>query len=278
MRNSIWLFSIATGAIMAAPMGHANAAAPDKSTYDSRLFFTPHPSVGLQLGNVYSIADSIKGDGLDEQVLRMSGTSLYKVAAVDAGEVTLLYAHRYDGRPASAGRVEIQDNGKTACAKGKCHTYSDASGVMFNALLWGVPPRSIEVGTTWNVAIPQPWEMGPAAQQKVTVISINPASHSVTVLREGSGTGYVADEVAANKIQRDGRTYAVELTPGPSHWKGYTTFKEGFVQSDELIMERPVTLASKELGTLHAFERTYMLLDAMPADSLSDADIKLPPS
>jgi hypothetical protein len=275
MRTSVWLICSAIATVMA---GYANAAATDKSAYDSRLFLTPHPAVGMELGDVYSIADSTKGEGLDEQVLRMSGTSLYKVVAVDPGKIGLLYAERYDGRPVSTGRVDIQDNGKMLCAKGKCHTYSDASGVAFNALLWGTPPATIKLGTTWNVDIPQPWEVGPAAQQKITVISIDPVSHSVTLLREGSGTGYVANEGSASQIQRGGKTYSVASTPGPSRWKGYTTFKDGFVQSDELVMVRPVTLVSKELGTLHAFERTYVLLNAMPADSLSDEDIKLPPS
>ncbi|GLQ99143.1 hypothetical protein [Dyella mobilis] len=278
MRTSVRLSCIAVTAAMTVAVAHAKAAAADPSMYDSGPFFTPHPTVGLQLGNVFSIADSIKGDGLDEQVLRMSGTSLYKVSAVAPGKIELLYAERYDGHSPRTGRSEIRDDGKTLCANGKCRTYTDASGVAFNALLWGTPPATIRVGTTWNVDIPQPWEMGPAAQQKITVISIDPVAHEVTVLREGSGTGFAANETPANQIQRGGKTYSVDLTPGPARWKGYTTFKNGFVESDELVMVRPVIMVSKELGTLHASERTYMLLNAMPADSLSDADVKLPPS
>jgi hypothetical protein len=41
----------------------------------------------------------------------------------------------------------------------------------------------------------------------------------------------------------------------PSQWTGYTTFRESVVISDELVVERPLTLPSAELGKVPAPER-----------------------
>jgi hypothetical protein len=55
------------------------------------------------------------------------------------------------------------------------------------------------------------------------------------------------------------------VVPGASRWIGYTTFREGVVISDELIVERPLTLTAEGLGSVAASEREYILLNAMPA-------------
>jgi len=48
-------------------------------------------------------------------------------------------------------------------------------------------------------------------------------------------------------------------------WTGYTTFREGVVVSDELLVQRPVTFVSNELSRMAGSEREYILLNAMPA-------------
>jgi hypothetical protein len=57
------------------------------------------------------------------------------------------------------------------------------------------------------------------------------------------------------------------VLPGRSHWRGYTTFHAGVVVSDELMVERPVTLVSDALGRIRGQEREYIALNAMPVDS-----------
>lgn len=44
---------------------------------------------------------------------------------------------------------------------------------------------------SWQVPIAEPWELGPAGEQTVTVLSIDSAEHSVTLKREGSGDGWI---------------------------------------------------------------------------------------
>jgi hypothetical protein len=55
-----------------------------------------------------------------------------------------------------------------------------------------------------------------------------------------------------------------------SHWYGCTTLRRGIVTSDELMVERPVLLVSKELGCIPGDERQHILLNAMPVDTVAD--------
>jgi len=99
------------------------------------------------------------------------------------------------------------------------------------------------------------------------VISVDTANHSITLRREGRGEGFFADDKKQIPIVKNGTTYTVDVVPGSAHWDGYTTFREGVVISDELLVERPVTLSSAEVGKIPASEREYILLNAMPAPS-----------
>ena len=57
----------------------------------------------------------------------------------------------------------------------------------------------------------------------------------------------------------------MNITPGTATWTGYTTFKNGIVMADELLVTRPVTLTTDSLH-FTASEREYILLNAMPAE------------
>ncbi|MGZ7072625.1 MAG: hypothetical protein ACXVKL_09310, partial [Candidatus Angelobacter sp.] len=65
-------------------------------------------------------------------------------------------------------------------------------------------------------------------------------------------------------ITKAGKSYLVDVAPGKAHWIGYTTFREGVVISDELLVDRSVTLSSKELASITTSQREYILLNAMP--------------
>lgn len=58
----------------------------------------------------------------------------------------------------------------------------------------------------------------------------------------------------------------MNLTPGAAHWIGYTSFKNGLVISDELMVSLPVTLAAGDLRYT-ATQREYILLNEMPVAS-----------
>lgn len=143
-------------------------------------------------------------------------------------------------------------------------TATDASGLLYNAGVWGSPPSSLRKGTSWDVVIAEPWELGPAGKETVTVLALDPAEHTVTLRREGSGDGFFDNDAKQVHLTKDGKNYTADVSPGRAQWRGYTTFREGIVISDELLVERPVTLTSKELGSMAGTERQYILLNAMP--------------
>ncbi|HEY6305854.1 MAG TPA: hypothetical protein VI488_05255 [Candidatus Angelobacter sp.] len=231
------------------------------------VYLEPKLQTGQALGNVFSRTISYRpeGTGIDELVRRASGTGIYVVTENSSSHLVMDGTFRYDGRPEYKGKTEMKDRGRTICYDGNCSPATDASGPLYNPLLWGEPKGTIRKGMSWNVAIAEPWELGPPGQQTVTVIDVDPAGHSVTLKREGSGDGYFADDKKQIQVSKDGKSYLVDVAPGRSHWVGYTRFREGVVISDELVVERPVTLTSKELGSLPALERQYILLNASPA-------------
>src|SRR3546814_6520609 len=79
---------------------------------------------------------------------------------------------RYDGHPANGPvhDIEILRDGITNCHAGKCRINDQTSGVIFNPLLWGKAPEQLRAGMRWNVAIPKPWEIGPARTEQVRVL------------------------------------------------------------------------------------------------------------
>lgn len=227
-------------------------------------YLTPVFHKGAQLDNVFSRTIAYRAAGYDDNVRRVSGSASYTVLEGSTTQPRLRIDYRYDGLQQGSGTVEFRDHGATSCFNGKCAPNTDASGLAWNPRLWGTPPAALRVGQSWNVDIAAPWELGPAGTQKVTVIALDPASQRITLLREGSGDGAYLGDKLETKLTRDGQTWPVTVQPGRSHWYGYTTFRAGVVVSDELMVERPVTLVSDKLGRIAASQREYILLDAMP--------------
>jgi hypothetical protein len=226
---------------------------------------TPAFQAGTVLGNVFSRTISTRAPGFDETVRRVSGTATYRVDDASPARPRLRIDYRYDGRPAGSGTVELPDAGATSCYDGRCAPNTDASGLAYNPRLWGPAPATLKRGQRWTVDIAAPWELGPAGRQTVTVVALDPASHTVTLEREGSGEGAWLGDAPTLALSRDGHAYAMARQAGRTHWRGYTTFRDGIVLSDELVSTRPVTLASPQLGRVEATERQYILLNAMPA-------------
>lgn len=237
------------------------------SDMEAPLYLAPKLQVGQTMGNIFSRTVSYFPESADEVVFRASGTGMYTVTDNSPGNLVLDGQFRYDGRPQSTGKTEIKDGGKTLCYKSKCGRNSDASGPLYNPFLWGDATGAIREGTTWEVSIPESWELGPAGKQMITVLLVDPKNHSVTLKREGTGEGFFADEAKQIHITKEGKPYLVDVVPGKAHWVGCTTFREGLVMNDELLVERQVTLTSKEVGNIQASQREYVLLNAMPSYS-----------
>lgn len=245
------------------------ARANDKSVDASRCLET-RMEVSQRIGNVFSRTLAFQVNGFDPLVFRNSGTGIYKVERVTSEEIVTNSTFLYDGRPASTGETTIKDGGRTICWKGKCSTATDASGVSINPLLWGTPKGKLHAGQSWEVTINVPWELGPPGRETVKVISVDPSNDTVTLERTGEGDGESVNEIKQLHLVKDRKTYAVEASAGRTKWDGLTTFRRGVILSDVLLVERPITVSSKELGQSSGIERQYILLNATQADLLHD--------
>jgi len=228
-----------------------------------------HPALAKDqiISQVFSRTISTTGAGIDPLVKRISGTGTYRVTAVGEHEDSFDAKFLYDGRPPSVGAVQIRKDGRESCWDNQCSTATDASGLLFNPLLWGAPSGTISFGTKWHTQIALPWELGPQGEEDVTVISLDPATSTITLLRQGSGDGAFDHDAAQLKVTSKGAEYTVDVKPGHASWSGYTIFSKGIVISDELLVERALTLSSKELGSIAASQRQYILLNKMPQAS-----------
>lgn len=230
----------------------------------------PQIAVGEHFSNTFSIASSTSADGFDSAVRRNGGTADYTLKKLGANqELTFQAIDLYDGSPADRAENIIRDGGATSCWNGGCRTYTDASGLLYNRLLWGDPPKNLKVGMAWQVAVRQPWELGPAGIQLVTVTHLDEKNGIVTLKREGTAVGSFANESPQVTLVRSGKRVTFDVAPGQAHWSGYTTFKYGIVLSDELLVVRHDELHSEETGTIPATTRRYMLLNAAPYPTLS---------
>lgn len=232
-------------------------------------FLTPRISIGEHISNVFSIASSVQADGFDERVGRNSGSADYTLTQTSPGPVfTFVTDGFYDGASKYHAVDIIRDGGATSCFDGKCAIYTDASGPLYNRLLWGDPPAHLKAGMTWSVTIRQPWELGPAGDQTVTVMHVDDTDGTVTLKREGSAIGTFAGEPVQIALTRNGKQVTLDVTPGTAKWTGYTTFRHGIVLNDELLVVRTDRLHSRETGFVTATKRRYMLLNAAPYPTL----------
>ncbi|PMQ03589.1 hypothetical protein DyAD56_18810 [Dyella sp. AD56] len=259
--------------LAASLMSLAGAASADHPSGDRYL--TPQFSAGQTYSNVFSILRSIKADGYDEHASRNGGSADYTIlSASNDGWVTRAKG-RYDGQASGDDSVEFRDNGRTYCqlnagGKTSCNAYLEGSGLTYNATIWGIPPKQLVQGISWTVDVKQAWELGGSnGTEKVTVVSVDAATDTAVLLREGASEGFYSESDAHTvQLTHDGHTEILEVKPGTSHWKGYTTFVKGVVFSDELVVTRQDLLVSKSGSSVNATERRVMLLNAAPFPTL----------
>ena len=239
------------------------------------VLLTPKLNAGQTYSNVFSILRWIKAPGFDEHAGRNGGSADYAVLSSTPSEWRFSSTWRYDGQQGGQDQEALRDNGRTYCsikegAIDTCKPYLEASGLLYNPAIWGVPPARIVDGTTWKVELKQSWELGGKdGTETVAVIHADNHRGSVTLMREGDATGFYAEsDPSTIQLSHDGKTETFEVIPGKSHWKGYTTFVKGIVFSDELLVTRQDVLRAKDGKTLEATERRIMLLNAAPYPTL----------
>jgi len=254
-------------AVMLLSAGAVHAKVPTGDDY-----LTPNFSAGQTYGNVFSILRSVKVDGYDEYAHRNGGSGDYTVVSASPAAWRFDASFRYDGQPVDHGQSELRDGGRTDCSvsKNTCEPYLEGSGLTYNPTLWGVPPKQLTQGMSWKVDLKQAWELGGKnGTQTVTVISVDPLTNTATLMREGTAEGFFSESDAGTiQLSHNGQIESFDLTPGTSHWKGYTTFVKGIVFNDELLVIRNDVLRSKNGKTVTATERRIMLLNAAPFPTL----------
>jgi hypothetical protein len=244
-----------------------SAQAREKSIDASKCLET-RVQASEQLANVFSRTQAFEVQGFEPLVRRVSGTGFYEVERVTPQEIVTRSAFLYDGRAATTGETTIKDGGRTLCWKGDCSAATDASGVSINPRLWGTPRGKLHVGQSWEVTITMPWELGPPGRETVRVVSVDPSNDSITLERRGEGEGETVNETRHLTLVKDQKAYLVDVSAGRATWSGRTTFRRGIILSDVLLVERPVTISSKELGQSIGVERQYILLNATQPDLL----------
>jgi len=232
-------------------------------------------AVGQTYSNVFSIMRSIKADGYDEVARRNGGSADYTVTAVSPEGWRFQLLYRYDGTPADKLDIELREGGRTQCILGTdgkrdCKPYLDGSGLVFNPGLWGTPPAHLAPGMSWTASLKSAWELGgPNGTEKVTVVSVDPATDTVVLLREGTASGPYAGDHGQTKLTRDGNVETFDVVPGVAHWRGYATFVKGIVFADSVLVTRYLTLKDQSGKSVRAAERMIMLLNAAPWPTLS---------
>jgi hypothetical protein len=242
-------------------------------------YLIPRFSAGQTYSNVFSILSSRKAEGYDEHAGRNGGSADFFVLAASPAAWRLKATWRYDGQPAEhPHEVELRDAGGTSCdmtdGGSACQPYLEASGLTYNPAIWGRPPKQLIAGMSWKVDIREAWELGGKnGVETVTVVRVDPLTRTVTLMREGSGQGLYSEgptsgEPSTVQLSHNGQTESFDVTPGISHWKGYTTFVKGIVFSDELLVTRDDILHGKDGKTVSVAGRRIMLLNAAPFPTL----------
>lgn len=218
--------------------------------------------------NIFSICIAFSLDGQkDESVFRNSGSATYIINSIDGNTASLTAYGRYDGRGTFKGAQSLDLTTHNVIKDGKQIVDTDSSGFLYNPFIWGDPPGDLAVGTTWSVEIPQTWELGPAGTQKITVLAIDPRASSVTLQRDGSGTGPALDDTP-HAFTYNGEKIQGTIAPdGPATWHGVSTFTNGVVASDSIVVTRNVWVTLANGTKVAARERLYTLVVAAPADT-----------
>ncbi|HEY1774489.1 MAG TPA: hypothetical protein VGH91_15000 [Gammaproteobacteria bacterium] len=253
--------------ICAALMLPALALAADQAKTNSYLI--PQLQKGQVFANVFSKTVELQGNGFDAYTGRYSGTAAHKVLDPDPSKLSVETTSSAFDKPDYHAIAILADSGQEWCKQdGKCSVDRETSGPLFNPLLWGMPAGELKVGQTWQVAVTEPWEIGPPGNETVRVVSLDAADGIVTLEREGSGSGKSEDDERKLPIVVKGVKQEATVVAGSATWSGLTTIQRGMILNDEILIRRSVTVQTGA-GTFSGEETVYTLLNLMPADGVN---------
>jgi hypothetical protein len=251
--------------LAAAAIGNASAsnACAEEPASPLRPQFAP----GQHFSNIFSLMVSVEGPGFETWVNRVAGSGTYVVSSVTATRVHFNAWYRYDALAAGSSPYTMDLASLYPVQGGKVTPDIQGSGLAYNPFLWGPPRTGLRTGESWDVTIPTQWELGPAGVQHVTVVSVDDAGGMVTLEREGSATSHQPSAKPFPVTVRGAKVMVRSYPDGPTHWRGYTTFRNGIVMSDDVLMEYRVVLKSPGMPDLKGTKRAIMLLNAVPGDT-----------
>jgi hypothetical protein len=227
-----------------------------------------HLTPGAHYSNIFSICIAFSLDGQkDETVFRNSGSATYIINRIDGNTASVAAYGRYDGRSTFKGVEDIDLTTHNTIKDSKQVIDTDSSGFVYNPFMWGDPPPMLTTGSAWSVVIPQTWELGPAGTQKVTVLAIDPNANSATLQRDGTGTGPALDDTPHAFTYNGDKIQGTIAPDGPATWHGISTFANGVVQSDSIVVTRNVWVTLANGKRVAARERLYTLVVAAPGDT-----------
>lgn len=249
-------------ALLLVSVGVAIAASPKDFKADNASVLVPHVQQGQTLCDITYRVIALHGTGFDDRVVQIPATGTFTFQPNDdPSTIKWKFSVRMDGKTAIENVLgEYRDEGRVQCVNGQCNVMTDASSPFYNPAFWGKPIGRLVPGMVWNVELKQPWELGPAGTQTITVLSVDRASGIVVLKREGEGVGPYEGKHDATTVKKDGKTIRVDTKYGKAHWVGQAVFQHGITVSDELLTITPVEVSSPEIGTVHAEERQYMSL------------------
>ncbi|WP_263410506.1 hypothetical protein [Terriglobus tenax] len=249
-------------ALLLLSAGSAIAASSKAFKADNASVLVPHVQQGQTLSDITYRVIALHGAGFDDRVVQMPATGTFTFQPNnDPSTIKWTFSVRMDGKTVIENVPgEYREDGRVQCVNGQCNEMTDASSPFYNPTFWGKPVGPLAPGKTWNVELKQPWELGPAGMQTITVLSVDHASGIVVLKREGEGVGPYEGKHDSTTVKKDGKVIRVDTKYGKAHWVGQAVFQHGITVSDELLTITPVEVSSPEIGTVHGEERQYMSL------------------
>ena len=194
---------------------------------------------------------------------RISGYETYAIQSVRGNRYDFNANWAYYGRVTKTndpGVAELLPNGVYFTEGRNRALATDSSGPFFNVWLWGTPPASLHVGSTWTHRIPTAWELGPSGTQTARVISLDPLNDRIVLERTGSGSG-------APLRPKLPLVNGVQPVWGTTTWKGITIVRRGLIESDQLAVHHEIIVPQSAKGPRHTeTEIEQIELGQVPVD------------
>jgi hypothetical protein len=236
----------------------ANAVSP---------YFTVQPHPGDKLYYIGFRTVAISAPGLDRSLVDSSGSEaeMEVLPGSTALDLKMTISARIEGAfQAENAPYELRDHGDIECFQGDCHPERSSTAPVAKGSVWGLPTGPLHPGMTWTTDLDYTWEFGPPGNQTIRVISVEPKTGTVILVRDGNGDGPRSGAKDITTVIKGGKSYTVSIKRGRTHWSGKATIQHGMIVSDECLSDAEVVLSSREFGAVTGRERMFNAIMQYP--------------